>query len=179
MSGSGSQSGMFDDALELEMFDMVAEDLIHGVDIPAILWKKRGGADVDPIYGDFNKELYKGPYEIHANATDSFSKMLTVDSDAGIEATRESEIWVSRKECERVDFGFIESGDIICFLVERLPSAYYFFIQNAHQTGRLPQGRAFIMWRLEIRYISKFDPEDLVDGEEDAPCITKNGRRID
>ncbi len=170
---------MFDDALELEMFDSVAEDLIHAVDIPALLYKKRPGADVDPVHSDFNKELYKGPYEIHANATEGFSKTLTMDSDAGLEAIRESEIWVSRKECERIDFGFIETGDIIVFLLERLPSAYYFFIQNAHQTGRLPQGRAFIMWRLEIRYISKFDPKDLVEDGEDAPCITRHGRRID
>jgi len=170
---------MFDDALELEYFDSVAEDLIYGVDMPALLYKKRLGADVDPIHGDFNRELYKGPYEIKANATESFAKTLTVDADAGLEATRESEIWVSRKECERVGFGRIETGDVIAFLLERLPSGYYFFVQNAHDEGRLPQGRAFIMWRLEIRYISKFDPEDLVDKGEDEPCVVRHGRRID
>jgi len=170
---------MFDDELELEMFDMVADDVINGVDIPSQLWKKRTGANVDPVHDDFKRELYTGPYDIHANAVQGFDKILSMDADAGFSAVRESEIWVSRRECERSGFGFIETGDVIAFLLERQPRPYYFFIQNAHQTGRTPQGRAFVMWKLEVRSISRYDAEDVVKNEEGEPCITRQGRRID
>lgn len=170
---------MFNDAVELEMFDMTAHDMARLVDIPARLYKKRKGASVDPVHGDFRQELYTGPFEIVANAEEGFAKTLTVDAESGFEATRESEIWVTRKETERVDYGFIETGDVISFLLERRPTPYYFFVQNAHDEGRLPQGRAFVMWRLEIRFMSKFDPEDAVEAEEGEPCITDDGWRID
>ena len=131
---------------------------------------------MDPVHQDFNRELYLGPFDIVASATEGFSKTLSVDPDAGLEATRDSEIWVTRKECERVEYGFIQTGDVIVIFLERQAAGYYLYIQNAHQDGRLPQGRAFIMWRLEVRFISKANPEDMLSGD---PCVTKIGRRID
>lgn len=175
MPGGGASEGLFDDALELEMFDDVANDLPNLVQCRAQLWKRRTGASVDPVYHDFNKEEYIGPFEIVATADQGFAKMLSMDPDAGLEITRESEIYVTRKELERVEYGFPETGDVILFLMDRI-DPYSFYIQNAHQEGRLPQGRAFIMWRFEIKYISRADPSDIIDGE---PCVTKTGRRID
>lgn len=167
---------MFDDALELEFFDQVANDLPHQMEVRAQLWKKRIGADVDPVHQDFNRELYHGPFDIVASADQGFAKSLSVDPDAGLEATRDSEIWVTRKELERVDYGPPEIGDVIAIFLDQLPSAYYLYIQNAEREGRLPQARAFVMWRLEVKYMSKADPEGALSGD---PCVIQTGRRID
>lgn len=169
------QEGMFNDEIELEMFDMVANDLPHLVQVHGKLWKRRTGAGVDPVHSDLTTEKYRGPFDVILSAPDSLSRMLAVDSTTGLEATREGEIWITRKECERIGFGFPQTGDVVSFLLERLPDAYYFYINNVHQEGRLPQGRAFVMFKLELRYMSKRSPEDVV--EDGETCY--NGRRID
>jgi len=174
MSGP-RQDGMFNDEAELEMFDMVATDIGNIVQVHGKLWKLRAGASVDPVHTDLTQERYRGPFEVIMSADQGFEKTLSVDADTGLEATRESEVWITRSECERVGYGEPRTGDVLAIILERLPEPYYFYIQKAEQEGRLPQGRAFVMYRLEIRTMSKKDPMDVVENGD--TCY--RGRRID
>jgi len=167
--------GMFDDEIELGMFDLIANDLPNLVRVQGRLWKLRPGAAVDPDHTDFLQEKYVGPYEVVVTCDSSTAKSLTMDPDQGLEATRDVELYVTRLECERVGFGFPKTGDVISFLLERLPGPLYFDIQNVHDEGRLPQGRAFVIFRLECKFVTHNDPSTIVgDGET---CWS--GRRID
>lgn len=167
--------GMFDDEIELAMFDMVANDLPNLVRVLGKIWKLKPGMSVDPDHTDFLQERYVGPYDIVITCEDSPDKTVSMDPDQGLETTREVELWLTRLECERVGYGFPKIGDVVAFRLERLPEPLYFQVYNVSDDGRLPQGRAFVMFRLECRYISRQDISDVV-GEGD---LCWNGRRID
>ena len=175
--GVGNLRRIFPDdpsvTVERPLFDSIAQEPARLSGTPIRIYSVRRAKSRNPWYGEPSMDKqewgFQGPWEVWGevdyNPADNVSPEATSD---GLKSVSDAIVEVARKEFEDAGAPFPKIGDVVEFWEEVEYAAEqnkYWDVVKATPTGTINSTPVYVMWKIELKSNSKFDPKRKVEGE--------------
>lgn len=161
-------------SVERPLFDSIAQEPARLSGTPIRFYSVRRAKARHPLYGEPSKGNeewdYAGPWELFG--TIDYSKPDAVNIEAsseGVQSTSDATMGIARKEFEDAGSPFPKVGDVIELWNNEPEFAdvqrEFFDVTKAEAGGNIHSTEVYVMWKLELKTKSRFDPSRKIEGE--------------